>query len=522
MVTGENPVLEPSKTMPSWLRRLGWLEEGPAELIGIVAGAVAFLVPWILYLSTAMREPGINGDYVKFAYMGKIWGIPHSSGFPLYLILDGIVSSFPIGALTFRVAALSATLVALAVHVLYRTARLMRFPPVLALGTALIAATGRTVWFQAVIPEVYGLHIFLIMAAVWTLFKWGRTGDDRWFHAAIWFWILSLGNHLTAMFALPGLIIYPLVLKPRVFARIRTWLHFAFALAVLVLLYLYIFFRADQHPLHSEVGMNGSLRTLFYYISGGPYAKSWFVYNSSEIQTLWNIFVREGIRALPLGVWFAGWIGIIAAFMRNWRRALVLTVVPAGLVWTVFIFRTVEPESYYSPAYLFMALLAGSLVMAVVDIIRRVPGATTRGSRAANQIAAWLVVVASLMLTAGIVINILTTIAQNDLSGPSPEYERAKRVIRTIETPALVFSPDYTNTMLLRYVLFGDGARSDGPIATTQTWDEARATVALSEGQHVYVFAGNSDTARGSFSLRPVETGFGQPELYELSAGPSG
>jgi hypothetical protein len=522
MVTGENPELQIPKTMPSWLRRLGWLEEGPADLVGIASGFFAFLVPWILYLSTAMREPGINGDYVKFAFIGKIWGIPHSSGFPLYLILDGIVSLIPIGTLTFRVAALSALLVALAAHVLYRTARLMRFPPVLALGTALIAATGKAVWHQAVIPEVYGLHIFMIMTCVWALFKWGRTGNDRWFQAATWFWVLSLGNHLTALFALPGLIIYPLVLKPRVFARYQTWLHFALAFVVLILLYLYIFFRANLNPLHSEVGMNGSLRTLFFYIGGGPYSKQWFAYSSSEIQTLWGVFVREGIRALSEFGWFAAWIGIIAAFIRNWRRALVLTLVPAGLVMTAFIFRTVEPESYFSPAYLFMALLAGSLIMVIVDILRLpgegpVPVAAIR-SRAAT----WLVVVASVALTAGIAINILTTLSGNDLSGPSPQYERAKRVVGSVETPALVFTPDYTDTMLLRYVLFGDKARTDGPVATTQTWDQAKATSALSGGQHVYVFVEIADNARAAFTLEPVPAEASQPDLFELSPKPAG
>ena len=70
--------------------------------------SLTFCLSWG-YLSTLLPGIGYSGDTIKFQYLGKVLGIPHAPGYPLYLVLNHLfVSFFPFGSLAYKVNLLSA------------------------------------------------------------------------------------------------------------------------------------------------------------------------------------------------------------------------------------------------------------------------------------------------------------------------------------------------------------------------------------------------------------------------------
>jgi hypothetical protein len=501
----------PGEAAPSWLLRL--FDEPDGGWLGCIGGAVVFVFPLVLYLITAMRIPALNGDYAEFGVMGVVWGIPHPTGFPLYLILNGLVSLLPIGTHAFRIAALSAVLVSIANNLAYRICRSCGFQPLLSLGIVLLIATGQAIWLQGIIPEVYGLHVLLMVASVWALFKWEDTGDDRWLWLAIWIFIVGLGNHPGGLFALPGLLIFPLLHKPRVFLSGRTWLNVLGASIVLLLLYGYILVRSTQNPPIAEEQINGDFGRFVYYVTGQEYKSNMETYKLAGRLYIIKQSAAFALATLTIPGFILAVLGVVPAFIKARKRMLTLVLIPVGFFISIMIFPAVEPGSYLAPGFVFAGILLGYFVMWCVDGADKV---FKKGESARSGHSNVVMVIALVLILAGIVAHVHVNIHALDFSGPSREYERGSRITRAVESDSLVFTPVYRLTMMMEYAKFADRVRGDDTSVTcTQVWNSEKAQEAIDDGRHVYVYSELVDQV-GEFMIIPVPTGTAEPELYEL------
>jgi hypothetical protein len=195
----------------------GWREVDPREVFApLTLGVLACG----LYAATA--APGLTwahdgadgGDLITAAITG---GVPHPSGYPTYCVLARLFALLPLGPdIARRLALFSATMAAGTVLlVYYTTLRLLaqqagpgaRARASLAAFTALLCASGYTLWSQATIAEVYTLQAFFFVLCFYLALEMGQGGLQR--H---WFLLgtslgLGLGVHLTLLLALPGLVI---------------------------------------------------------------------------------------------------------------------------------------------------------------------------------------------------------------------------------------------------------------------------------------------------------------------------
>jgi len=506
----------------------------------MVLGALAFAIPWILCLLTATTEPRGHGDWPKMAFIGKVWGIPHPTGFPLYLMLDGIASHIPIGTLMFRAAFINATAVAVAMHLLYRMGRLLKFGPFLALSVALLAATGRDIWLQGSIPDVYGLHILLIVATVWALLKWDRGDDIRWMWAATWFFILSTANHPATLFAFPGLIIFVLVRSPRVLLSYKTWLHVLGAVLVVIALYGYVLVRSGQPQLFNEGLWDGPIggdpERFWSYLVASDFHRMWRL-NHAETLRNWRLLLEGGGAVMGRYGWFAVIAGIVSVCILSWRQALLLVLVPLVSALAVFIYQTSEPSSWLAVSYVFATLFVGLAVYFVSTLpdrlLRRTDSGHVRRPAGPLLVAAGCVV---LLLVAAS--HVPVHFSMYNLSGPSEDSRSARRMVAAIESPALILTHNYPVGMRIFYCLYADDSRpemwpryiavleridlsaSKYPISVKWPYDQDLVRQALDDGIHVYVAAAAIDDAHKRFWMKAVATGSEQPEMFELLKGP--
>ncbi len=146
-----------------------------------------------------------GGDLISAAATG---GVPHPTGYPLYLILARGFQFLPVGDLAFRTNLLSAVCTILAALLLYaylshqlRDRPLGQFASFLA---ALAYGLAPFVWGQALVTEVYALHGLLMVFCIYVL-SLEESKISEWTRGFVFG--LAATNHLTAIMMLPLLVL---------------------------------------------------------------------------------------------------------------------------------------------------------------------------------------------------------------------------------------------------------------------------------------------------------------------------
>jgi hypothetical protein len=147
-----------------------------------------------------------GGDLITAVLTG---GVPHPTGYPLYLLLASLLQMLPVGSPALRMNLFSALATVLAAVLIYRlvvrTSGLRAWPAGLMAGLAFGLAP--IVWSQAVITEVYALQSLL---TVFLVLLYTRAESDSpaaqrnptdWRGAALG---LAMGNHLTTFLLAPA------------------------------------------------------------------------------------------------------------------------------------------------------------------------------------------------------------------------------------------------------------------------------------------------------------------------------
>lgn len=187
------------------------------------AAWVAALVALWVYVRTLsptvawVNQGEDSGDLLAAA---ATLGIPHPTGYPLFVLLGRIASLLPLGSIAFRINLVAALAGAAGVYFLARfvleqvapdreqdrvaTAN-PGLPSLLAAGAALLYAFSRGAWGQSVLAEVYTLNIAFLGAILWALARFERRHDVRWLVLASFLWGVGLTNHLLLLAAAPAL-----------------------------------------------------------------------------------------------------------------------------------------------------------------------------------------------------------------------------------------------------------------------------------------------------------------------------
>lgn len=229
-------------------------DRGRAALAaGLVASAAFVLYLATLAPSIAWSHDGADsGDLVAAAYT---LGVPHPTGYPLFMLLAHLATYLPTGDPARSVNLLDALFGAVAAGLTAWIAAELarpgwRTPAAIAAGAAI--ATTPLFWSQAIIAEVYALAALLFAAvlAALTRWRWEWPGPraHRWLVLASLLYGLALAHHLTAALLAPVLAIVVVATAGRAVWRPSFWLKPGLALLPGLALYAYLPWRAAAHP----------------------------------------------------------------------------------------------------------------------------------------------------------------------------------------------------------------------------------------------------------------------------------
>jgi hypothetical protein len=468
-----------------------------------------FLFPLSIYLATlapsiTWRHDGADGgDLIAAAYT---LGIPHPTGYPLYILLARLFTLLPWGDIAYRVNLMSAFFAAATVPLVYLTSSTLLASPsvsspplvrgteregsdgiaalVASVAAALAFAFSPVFWSQAVIVEVYTLNAFSVALMVYLLSYYARTrtlsSGPRLFYALAFFYGLSLGNHLSMLLLLPAGLFLVLRDEFRRFLRPKA-LATAFACFLLGLsVYLYLPLRAVQHP-----PINW----------GGPHTGSGFTWLVSAR------LYKQFVFALPwkyiparLSAWsallvqqFGGWglfLGLIGLWFW-WKEDRILCGFSAIFVVTSSIYaigyNTTDSYVYLIPSFLVMALWLGKGVHCALIALREfLPfdwaqgRAQDRGGMVRN--------VFLLSSCAFLLIPLLSLIGNYealDLSTDYAAFEYGTTVLRALPANTIIIADTDPHTFALWYFHYAEGVRPDVAVinATLSQYDWYRESV---------------------------------------------
>jgi hypothetical protein len=339
---------------------------------GILAGAVA-LVLFVIYALGACRSIYV-GDSGELVTAVAVLGIPHPSGYPLYVLIGKLWTILvPVGSVAFRMSLFSAACGACSCALLFLLARRIGLTITSSLFSALLLAFSPGFWSQANIQRVYALNALFVVLASLVAWLWLRSGHGR--VLALAFLVCGLGatNHLFMGVFAACLAVFALVASPGLLRQPKVVLLSAAAFGTGLLPYLYLPLRSMANPVldWGDPETLGSFLTVI--LRESFWDRRWLAGPADLLVAGWDYLKSFG----PELAWAGTALAILGA-LTGWRRVKSFLLLPLlvmaanagslaihGSRVDIFIW-----HRYYIPSYLMAALLAG---LGAEEIARRMP-----------------------------------------------------------------------------------------------------------------------------------------------------
>jgi len=468
------------------------LDEAGRRHAAVAVGV--FAVSLALYLRT-LAPTVLDSNGGEFQYIAFVLGIPHPTGYPLYILLGKLLTCLPLGDVAYRVSMVSALGAAGAVALVYlATAKLVGVVSAslpdgnnakewqseglgVVIGTAgasLGFASSITLWQAATVAEVHGLNSCFVALVLFALVRLAA-GSPRAAELLAFVYGLSLAHHRLMIWFLPGIILSLWVWRGRFqWTRERVVLC---AVLFLLPLTLYLYFpvraahlfeippqRGDLWPLPGAV-LRG-LITPYYsgkgvggfldLISGRGFSGDLGFGSWEQLgQRLRYGFDLSLAQAGPWGAALA-LLGLVtlARRQRSLAIALLLTYVLVfgfdlqyshGQIWY-----------YYLPTFAIGAVWSGVGMSMVLQWLSRL-GRRVAGRRAQPSVFASASVVILLLIGW----NVVKAFPQEDKSWDNRARQYASSVLgQPLRDGALLFGC-WDAVTPLRYMQFAEGRRPD-------------------------------------------------------------
>lgn len=445
----------------------------------VALAAACGLLALTAYLRTL--APGVTADVdsAMFQFLGRVLGVAHNPGYPLYALLTWPLAQIPAGSLAWRINLFSAVLGALAVGLTAITARRLGCGRLGAAFAALGLAASPTFWSQAIIAEVYTLHLVLVAALLHSALRWESSRRPRHFYAAVGWLALGLGHHLTIAAFAPALAAYALIVDRRFALRLRTMASVAAICLLGFLPYAYVLIRSRDPHAYVESPAT-TLDGLVQVVLGGQFRDRLFT-------DPWTAVVTQRIPALVTQVLqpdltLAGLVlaSIGVAWLLRRRPADAVLLLGGSAIVTAFVagYAVVDQAVFLLPVVLCLWLLAATGLERLAALIRAGPNPRLRRAG----------VVAVSALAAALPIGLAAyTGPRVDRSGDRADARHIERLVAALPARAVIAGGDFIADRMVHYELLGRDAAAGRAIALAPR-DAPSIAALAADGVHVVGF----------------------------------
>ncbi|MDW8095585.1 MAG: DUF2723 domain-containing protein [Aquificaceae bacterium] len=349
-----------------------------------VSHAIIIFVFFIaLYSFTLYPGPGgrINyGDSAKWQFVFLTDYIPHSTGYPFYILLSKLFYYIiPVGPTYLKITLISAVFGALTNAILFMLLYRISGSMLNSLFITFVFGTTQTFWILSTEAEVYTLNSFFIVLILYLCYLFYQTSHEVYIYAISILFAFSLGNHMTsAVFTLSPLILI-LYKKPTIFLKKKFVATILLSLLILVGEYAYTYksYINTVRDMSINYFYEVNQASFFDYISGAQFKQQmwdWQKFTSSLMNFSLTDFPSEIISYkqayeavyihyiifIFFSVLYA--VSIISIFFSQ-HTILLLSFFAPFLIYTLYSFSYLIADyiTYYIPIYIFIFLSLSSI-----------------------------------------------------------------------------------------------------------------------------------------------------------------
>ncbi|MBA4385618.1 MAG: hypothetical protein C0410_12845 [Anaerolinea sp.] len=428
-----------------------------------------FLIVLILgyiYKQTLLPGIGYMGDTAKFQFLGKIFGTPHATGYPTYLILNHFfVTLFKFGSLALRANFLSSVFTIGAAFLQYLALRQLSVKPIVTFSIVLAFCLGKTVWNQSIIAEVYSLNLLFVSAVTLFFIKWHLTKKDAYFYLACFFYAISFGNHLIMISCLPAIIYIVFVTNKKTFIDVKKILIVLFFILLGASQYYYLYW-ATVNPDTSYLEIKvTNLRDLFLILTGGQFKNNIFQLLSvsqllAKIKKFGFFFVRELLVLMPFPI-----IGFLLSKLKPTKIFLLLGFI--GNLIVTFSYNIDDVWVYLIPSYFFLSMLTA---IGIDEILSRL------NARKKKFFIVFTIIIPLIFIS--------LNYQRNDMSKDTVNKIYIENILSAINRNGLIINPSYDKFEYLKYYLLGEELGSKENIQMI-SFDEAQSFLSNNDPKSV-------------------------------------
>jgi len=305
------------------------LKRGNERLIDFVV----FITALIFYsLSLHKGVAGIEspGDATKFQYIGFVLGVPHSPGYPLYVIINWLWSHIPMQiSVATKINLLSAVFAAGTLTFFRRSLVYLGSARTVSLIAASALAFSRLFWMRATEAGPGAMSYFLISLIIFFIIRrhFKNQDSDLWW--ALVFTFIAAWHDPLCLWLSPITILYIILSPPVAWRKKAAWLACAAGLIIGISLYLFIYIRSHQGAQVLEyVRKNVSVNRVFLMSLNAQFWPNYFLASPKIIfshrlpQLIFETYHQLTIAGVLLGA-----AGIIFLFVKKFRIAVFLMLV---------------------------------------------------------------------------------------------------------------------------------------------------------------------------------------------------
>jgi tetratricopeptide (TPR) repeat protein len=327
-----------------------------------LAAAGVAAVPFAVYAAGACRTIYV-GDSGDLATAVSVLGIPHPSGYPLYVLAARLWSA-ALGflPLAWALSLFSAACAAAACGVLYRVCRENSAGPTASAGASWLLAFSPSFWGEANVQRVYALNALFVALALLYSLRWSRRRRDRDLVVAAFVCGLGAANHLEMAVVAVAIGLFAVVSDPSVLRRGPTLAACAAAAAFGLLPYLYLPLRARSHPLLAW-GHSDTAKGLAAVVLRSDFWDRAWLEKPADLGPIFADYLRGlATESAWLGLGLALLAVVAAAARRRGFPVLLALFIMAGNVTALALHGSRSDlfiwHRYYVPSYVAVALLA--------------------------------------------------------------------------------------------------------------------------------------------------------------------
>lgn len=395
-----------------------------------------------------------GGDLITAAF---VMGVPHPPGYPTYMMLAIPFTRLPFGSVAWRVHLLSALASSATVVLIYQIGlrlapdRRSRWAILGSAVGALLLGFAPLFWGQALIAEVYALHLFFISLVLLLMLRW-RDGDGHLAWAALAFGV-GMGDHITLSFLVPLILLVLVIGRSRL--SLRSVVASVMALGAGLLVYVYLPWRASTDPIINW-GDPETWDGFLWMITGEGYRRFFFALPMAELgarlRDWWQLIGTQ----FPFVAWPLAVLGLWALWRQNrWFAIGSSAVALINLVYAIG-YDTTDAFVLLLPVVLFVALWIGQGAGFFLTELQKMHEPHGRPSTVAR-----VLTVAVLLLPLVALIDEWSGI---DLTNDRDAETFAMEAFDTMEPGALIVPGSDAHTFALWYYRYVEGIRPDVPV----------------------------------------------------------